>query len=121
MTRQKALNAAKAILGPNAAVEMRPNGARIGVHGEFLSAHAVNNTKGSPKQGRYRCDRCSTTEAVDEDFIVREVWHTAGGWQTSYRIGRIDLGMFFMLRAEADSFEACLEKLKPVAKIAATS
>lgn len=118
MTRQKALKAAHAILGKRAAVQALPNGGRIGAHGEFIESHFVNNTKDSPKQGRYRCSRCSTATVDDaNDFIDRGVWHLAGGWQRSYRVGYIDtiLGAF-NIRAEGDSFEACFEKLKPAPK-----
>ena len=120
MNTKQALKAAQAIVGPKAAVEMLLKGARIGTHGEYLKSHDVNNRKDSPKQGRYRCDRCSTAEVVDADFVERAVWHLAGGTQAAYRIGRVDLGMFFTVLAEGESFEACLAKLhkKPVAVFA---
>lgn len=118
MTKQRALKAAKAIVGQRAAVRITPMGARIGLHGEYVLAHWVSHKPGQ-KCARYRCDRCSTADVVDADFIERSVWHLAGGWQTAYAIGRIDLGMFFTVLAEADSFEACLEKLKPAQQGAA--
>jgi len=119
MTRHRALHAAKAILGPHAAVQMTAKGGRIGAHGEYLPRHVVNNTTDSPKQGRYRCPRCSSADVEGDDLIMREVWHRAGGLQTAYKIGRIDLGYFFAVMVEADSFEACLEKLRPAQRGAA--
>jgi hypothetical protein len=121
MTRQQALKAAQALLGKRAAVEALPKGARIGLHGEFVKSHMVNNRPDDPKKGRYRCQRCSTA-IVDEanDYVERDIWHLAGGWQMAYRVGYIDnfVGAFH-IRAEADSFEAALEKLKPQPKASA--
>jgi len=120
MTRHRALHAAKAILGPHAAVRRTPKGGRIGAHGEYLPWHVVTtHPTDSPTQGRYRCARCSRADVEGDDLILREVWHRAGGPQTAYKIGRIDLGYFFATMVEAQSFEACLAQLRPAQRGAA--
>lgn len=114
MTQQQALKRAQAFYGKRAAVQGVPSGARIGQHGEFLEHHYVNSQKDSPKLGRYRCSRCST-EAVDEagDLIICNVWHRAGGLQTSYRVGYIDsLFGAFNIQVEAASWGECFATLE---------
>jgi hypothetical protein len=113
MTRQAALKICQGFWGKSAAVQMTPRAGRVGFHGEYLPSHGVSNAKGSPKIGRYRCAHCSDSYVDDrDDLIIRDVWHTAGGWQTAYKIGILALGMFFEVRAEADSFEAAITKVE---------
>lgn len=110
MTRQQALKKAQALWGKRAAVQMTPRGGFIGLHGEYV-AHRYTGKPENPKHGRYRCDSCSGAAVEDGDYIERSVWHSVGALQTSYKIGTIDLGMFFSVRAESDSFEACFEMI----------
>lgn len=114
MTQQQALKRAQIFYGKRAAVQGVPKGARIGQHGEFLEHHYVNNQKDSPKLGRYHCKGCST-ETLDEagDLIRRDVWHRAGGHQTSYRVGYIDsLFGAFNIQVEAASWAECFAILE---------
>lgn len=113
MTRQAALLRAKKIIGPTAAVQMTAYGARVGSHGEYVPSHLVSNKKDSPKEGRYKCIQCSTSEVTEgNDYIEHHVFHIAGGTQTQYKVGRISLGMFFTVMAEGDSFEACFKQIE---------
>lgn len=112
MTQQRALKEAQERWGAKAAVQVTSKGGRIGAHGEYLPSHIGNNRKDDLRQGMYWCAGCSSMEPDgDGNVIERRVWHPLGGWQSAYKVGVIALGMFFEVRAEADSFEAAFEKL----------
>jgi hypothetical protein len=112
MTQKQALARAQKLYGKNAAVEVRKNGGVVGAHGEFVKSESVM-TKGD-RAGRYLCRACSTArlEDADTDYVERRVWHRHGSYQVAYRVGRIDLGMFFSCKGEGDSFEAAFAAIK---------
>lgn len=112
MTRQAALKKAQGLWGKRAAVRVEPKGGRIGYHGEYLRGHIGNNKKDDPRFGMYYCKACSSTESDGNGGLIeRRAWHPLGGTQAAYTLGVIALGMFFEVRAEADSFEAAFAEV----------
>jgi len=119
MTVKQAHKRAVQLLGARARVEVRPNGGRIGHHGEFVKLSQMWGIgKGSSAHerrfNRYRCAACSTA-TVDEtgDLIERDVYHKAGGQHIAYVVGFVDsfLGAFH-IRAEGGSWAECFAQLE---------